>query len=651
MTITSTSPREIKNGNGTATVFSFTFVVNQASDLVVTLVDANGVEAVLTEGTGTTNYSVSVSSYPGAGSVTYPASLGTQLQTGEQLIIQRVVDIDQETDLVNQGAWKPEQVENTFDYSRMIDLQQQDELDRSIKASASSPIGTNYTLPAPESLALFRWNEAATELENVQSGDIITTSFFSNFATDAFADGVDYTAGTTTQLTLTASPGTIGNTQVYFDGVYQEKSNYALAGQVITFDVAIPLGVIGVEVVYGRAADVLAPSTREIQIGDGLKTAYTLANAYDPSNGTLHVYINGVRQEVNYGYVETNANTVTFDSAPGNGDIVLFLVNPFVNQTTAAASSVSYNNATSGLTATTAQGAIDELRSADNITYSNTTSGLTGTNVQAAIDELLPKTDATSYGFYTTRNATDTTNDVDISAGQCWDTTRTAFLQGSAMTKQLDANWAAGTNAGMLDTGTVSSSEGYHIYAMISDVDGSVDYLASLQSTWTAVSAKPTNYTKGQIIGFIYRDSAPSIRQPVWSGNHCQYKATGVQSFTDSVVTQQQFETYSINSAPANAICNWQVFSDDVGGTGDGKRIGVRYADGTADFVTASASYMAYFTQFGLSTVNVTRGTASFDFQVNESQEIMILSTEYATTTITAFIRGFWMPYRLEATS
>lgn len=107
MTLSSTTPREIKNGNGTATVFSFTFVINQATDLVVTYVDSSNNETVLTEGTGTTNYSVSVSSYPGTGSVTYPAALGTELATGEQLIIQRVVDLDQDTDLINQGAWKP----------------------------------------------------------------------------------------------------------------------------------------------------------------------------------------------------------------------------------------------------------------------------------------------------------------------------------------------------------------------------------------------------------------------------------------------------------------------------------------------------------------------------------------------------------------
>ena len=147
MTITVQTPKEIKNGNGSTTVFSFTFVLNQASDLVVTHTNAAGVETTVTEGTGTTNYSISLPTTPGNGSITYPASLGTQLATGATLTLQRVVDLDQDTDLVNQGAWNPSQVEDALDYSRMIDLQQKDEIDRSIKIPVSDPSGTTVELP------------------------------------------------------------------------------------------------------------------------------------------------------------------------------------------------------------------------------------------------------------------------------------------------------------------------------------------------------------------------------------------------------------------------------------------------------------------------------------------------------------------------
>lgn len=72
------------------------------------------------------------------------------------------------------------------------------------------------------------------------------------------------------------------------------------------------------------------------------------------------------------------------------------------------ATSVSYSNTTSGLTATNVQAAIDEVdakvdaipttSSAANVTYNNSTSGLTATNVQAAIDEVANKNSSTILG-------------------------------------------------------------------------------------------------------------------------------------------------------------------------------------------------------------------------------------------------------------
>ena len=61
------------------------------------------------------------------------------------------------------------------------------------------------------------------------------------------------------------------------------------------------------------------------------------------------------------------------------------------------ATKISYDNTDSGLTATTAQGAIDELAGAvDDLTaadvaYDNTDSGFVATNVQGAIDEIAEK--------------------------------------------------------------------------------------------------------------------------------------------------------------------------------------------------------------------------------------------------------------------
>lgn len=66
---------------------------------------------------------------------------------------------------------------------------------------------------------------------------------------DVFTEGVDFTEGVTTLLTLSVDPGTENNTQVYFDGIYQEKIEYSIVTTALTFTSVIPLGVTSIDIV------------------------------------------------------------------------------------------------------------------------------------------------------------------------------------------------------------------------------------------------------------------------------------------------------------------------------------------------------------------------------------------------------------------
>ena len=78
--------------------------------------------------------------------------------------------------------------------------------------------------------------------------------------------------GTTTSFTLSANPFSQNNTQVYINGVYQEKTSYSVLGTLLTFSQAPPDG-SGIEVVM-----LVATST---QIGT---TSADLVS-YTPANG------------------------------------------------------------------------------------------------------------------------------------------------------------------------------------------------------------------------------------------------------------------------------------------------------------------------------------------------------------------------------
>ena len=80
----------------------------------------------------------------------------------------------------------------------------------------------------------------------------------------------------------------------------------------------------------------------------------------------------------------------------------------------------------------------------------------------------------------------------------------------SAITKQLDAGWAVGTNAGGLNTGTEAVSTWYEVH-LIKRVDTGV---VDVMFTTTANRATlPANYTKQRRIGWIRNDASSNILQ------------------------------------------------------------------------------------------------------------------------------------------
>jgi hypothetical protein len=88
---------------------------------------------------------------------------------------------------------------------------------------------------------------------------------------DVFVAGTDFTPGVTTQITLTVGPGSIDNTWIFFDGVYQDDAQTSLSGTTtLTFTSAIPVGVGKVTVKIGSTISIGAP-------GDGTVTDSSVA--------------------------------------------------------------------------------------------------------------------------------------------------------------------------------------------------------------------------------------------------------------------------------------------------------------------------------------------------------------------------------------
>lgn len=164
MTVETQTAKVQAAGNDSATSFSFSPIVLYAdTDLQVTLtINATGVETTLVQDT---HYTVVESNtYPSTGSITYPIS-GDPLADGETLTMKRVLKLEQTADLENQGGYFPDTQENALDKATMVDLQQQEEIDRSLRFPVSYTGNVTTVSDAPAASEYLRVNSAGNSLE------------------------------------------------------------------------------------------------------------------------------------------------------------------------------------------------------------------------------------------------------------------------------------------------------------------------------------------------------------------------------------------------------------------------------------------------------------------------------------------------------
>lgn len=142
MTVSSATNRVSYNGNGSTTVFAYTFKIFDQDDLTVIIRSASGTETVKTI---TTHYTVSGVGNAGGGNVT----MLTAPASGETLVVIREQDLIQELDIVPNDPFPAESVETALDKLTFIVQQHDEELSRAIKASRTNTISsTEFTISA-----------------------------------------------------------------------------------------------------------------------------------------------------------------------------------------------------------------------------------------------------------------------------------------------------------------------------------------------------------------------------------------------------------------------------------------------------------------------------------------------------------------------
>lgn len=103
----------------------------------------------------------------------------------------------------------------------------------------------------------------------------------------------------------------------------------------------------------------------------------------------------------------------------------------------------------------------------------------------------------------------DTDHDVLVAVGEATDSANASILKLlTGITKQIDAIWAVGDDAGGLFSGTVAADTVYHFFLIQKDSDGTID--AGFDTSVTAANI-PTGYTAYSNIGYCWTDASSNI--------------------------------------------------------------------------------------------------------------------------------------------
>lgn len=127
------------------------------------------------------------------------------------------------------------------------------------------------------------------------------------------------------------------------------------------------------------------------------------------------------------------------------------------------------------------------------------------------------------YGLTMSNNTVDATNDLDIAAGTAADGANAVMITlAAAMTKRLDAAWAAGTGNGGLSTGSKANGTTYFVFLIRNSTSEAVDVLLDVSPT---APTMPTGFDQKALIGAIITTAAGAIRPFLQIGRNITWKA------------------------------------------------------------------------------------------------------------------------------
>lgn len=158
-----------------------------------------------------------------------------------------------------------------------------------------------------------------------------------------------------------------------------------------------------------------------------------------------------------------------------------------------------------------------------------------------------PVNNGAVYGYTCSNNISNPTTRLNISIGNCRDSTNTRGINlATPLVKILTSTWAAGTNQGGKDSGVaVAAGQTWHVHAILNPTTMAVDILFSQSATAPTL---PTGYTYfRRVMSIITEAASSSIRQFLQTGDTVQLITRGTEwSATSNGVSTGTLRTVGV---------------------------------------------------------------------------------------------------------
>ena len=153
-------------------------------------------------------------------------------------------------------------------------------------------------------------------------------------------------------------------------------------------------------------------------------------------------------------------------------------------------------------------------------------------------------------------NGTDADHDIDFAAGTevLYNGSTYKYFTGTALAKQIDANWTEGDAAGGFPSGlSLTADTGYYLF-MIGKADGTVDYGFDTSLTAANLLSDATGYTYYKAIWWVITDASSNIQAFTQvNGDTCRYTAQ-ITDVEDSTGTAGTNQTGTISAPPISEV-------------------------------------------------------------------------------------------------